>query len=314
MIRQIKKIVITGPTGAIGRALIDFCISQEIQVILMVRKDSKRLADLPTSEYISLIYADITEYDSVKVDEENQNCDAFIHLAWMGTVGDARNDMELQTRNIAGVISAVRLADRMGCKLFVGAGSQAEYGRVEGYLRSDTPAFPENGYGMAKLCAGQMSRVLCGQLGMEHIWLRILSIYGPYDGEKSMVRSALNSFVNSQEISFTKGEQKWDYLFNRDAAGMIFRLLQSGKNGKVYCIGSGKARMLKEYIQDIYYAVTGEYAQGTNIGIGKKPYADKQVMFLCADISELEADIGTVELTPFAEGIKETAEWFRNRT
>lgn len=313
MIRQIKRIVITGPTGAIGRALIDLCLAQGIYVVLIVHKDSKRIADLPVSEYISMVYADITEYDSVEITEENRNCDAFIHLAWMGTVGDARNDMELQMKNIAGAISAVGLANRMGCQLFMGAGSQAEYGRTEGYLRPDTPAFPENGYGMAKLCAGQMSRVVCEQLGMEHIWLRVLSIYGPYDGEKSMVMSAINSFINNREIAFTKGEQKWDYLFNRDAAKMIYRLLQSGKHGKVYCIGSGKERMLKEYIRDIYYAVAQEDAQEADIGIGKIPYADKQVMFLCADISELEADIGTVELTPFVEGIKETVEWFRNR-
>lgn len=312
MIREIRSVVITGPTGAIGRALIDIFIENKIFVTLIVHKDSKRLKDLPRSNYISLIYGDITEYNLLELSEKKSYCDVFIHLAWMGTVGDARNDMELQTKNIAGTISAVRLAHRMGCKLFIGAGSQAEYGRVEGYLRPDTPTFPENGYGMAKLCAGQMSRVLCEQLGMEHIWLRVLSIYGPYDGEKSMVMSAIKAFMNDQSISFTKGEQKWDYLFNRDAAKMIYRLLQSGKHGKVYCIGSGKERMLKEYVQDIYSAVTGQPAQESDIGIGKLPYADKQVMFLCADIIELEEDIGTVEITPFSEGIKETVEWFQN--
>lgn len=308
-----RRIVITGPTGAIGRALIDFCISQGNHVLLIVREDSKRIADLPVSEYVSVLYSDITEYDSVVIPKENPGYDAFIHLAWMGTVGDARNDMELQTKNIAGTISAVRLAKRLGCNLFIGAGSQAEYGRVEGYLNSDTPTLPENGYGMAKLCAGQMSRVLCEQMGMKHIWLRVLSIYGPYDGEMSMVMSAINSFVNKKEISFTKGEQKWDYLFNRDAAKMIYKILRSGKHGKIYCIGSGRERMLKEYIQDIYFAVAEEHAQESDIGIGKRPYADKQVMFLCADIKELEEDIGTVEVTPFSEGIKETVEWFRNR-
>lgn len=308
-----RRIVITGPTGAIGRALIDLCISEEIYVLLIVRKNSKRNEDLPVSKYVSVLYADITEYDSIEVTEDDGGYDAFIHLAWMGTIGDARNNMELQIRNIEGTMSAVRLANRLGCRRFIGAGSQAEYGRVEGYLRASTPSFPENGYGMAKLCAGQMSRVLCEQLGMEHIWLRVLSIYGPYDGEMSMVMSAINSFINGKEISFTKGEQKWDYLFNRDAAHMIYKLISHGKNGKVYCIGSGKERMLKEYILDIYQAVTGEKVQESDIGIGKRPYADKQVMLLCADTKELEEDIGPIEITPFSEGIKETVEWFRNK-
>lgn len=70
---------------------------------------------------------------------------------------------------------------------FVGAGSQAEYGRVNHALTPDTPCFPENGYGMAKLCAGQMSRVECEKLGLVHIWPRILSVYGPYDGKNAMI-------------------------------------------------------------------------------------------------------------------------------
>ena len=56
-------------------------------------------------------------------------------------------------------MDAVNLAHRLGCEFFIGAGSQAEYGRVEGKLNAQVPTNPENGYGMAKLCAGQMSRV-----------------------------------------------------------------------------------------------------------------------------------------------------------
>lgn len=317
MYRKIRRIALTGPTGAIGMAIIKKCIEEQIELLLITRTDSTRNMNIPKSDYITLVYADIFEYDKIDVRrldiDSSRQVDAFIHLAWMGTVGDARNDMELQIKNIEGTMSAVRLANRLGCRLFIGAGSQAEYGRVEGYLHPNTPTFPENGYGMAKLCAGQMSRVLCEQLGMEHIWLRVLSIYGPYDGEKSMVMSAIDSFANSKEISFTKGEQKWDYLFNRDAARMIYKLLHNGKHGKIYCIGSGKERMLKEYIQDIYSVVTGRNASESDIGIGKQRYVDKQIMFLCADMKELEEDIGTVEITPFTEGIKETVEWFRNR-
>ena len=78
------------------------------------------------------------------------------------------------------------------CQVFIGAGSQAEYGRVEGVLTAQTPCFPENGYGMAKLCAGQMSRVECQTLGMAHIWTRILSVYGPHDGPATMILSLIH--------------------------------------------------------------------------------------------------------------------------
>ncbi len=317
MARKIQRIVITGPTGVLGMALLQACIRQQIHVLVITRKDSARNINIPDSEYIQLAYADASEYDCVDVAKLTEsglnNYDAFIHLAWQGTIGGGRNDMDLQTKNIQSTLSAVRLANRLGCKLFMGAGSQAEYGRAEGYLSADTHVFPENGYGMAKLCAGQMSRVLCGQLEMEHIWLRVLSIYGPFDGENTMVTSAIRGFVNGDETAFTAGEQKWDYLYSEDAADIILRLLQNGCNCKIYCIGSGKYRLLKEYIKDIYQAVYGDIVSEERIGIGKVPYAPKQVMFLCADVSELAKDIGDIALTPFEEGIRRTVEWYKNR-
>lgn len=317
MARQIQGIVITGPTGAIGMAVIGTCIEKKIHMLLITHKDSKRNENIPDSEYITVIHADMAEYDEINAEallgERVQKYDAFLHLAWIGTTGEQRNDMELQTNNIYYTLSAVRLAKRLGCKIFLGAGSQAEYGRVEGYLNATIMPSPETGYGMAKLCAGQMSRVLCGQLQLEHIWLRVLSIYGPYDSENSMVFSAIRGFVEGKETAFTAGEQRWDYLYSGDAANIILDVLAYGKNGKLYCIGSGYERCLKEYIYEIYKAVYDEEVTEEKLGIGKIPYAPKQVMFLCADTSELETDIGKLSITPFSEGIKKTVEWYRNR-
>ncbi len=330
MKREINSVVMTGPTGVIGMAVIDACIKKKIRLLLITRKDSVRNADIPKSEYISVMYADASDYDSIDVEKlsimENVSTadkrsdssgllrfDAFIHLAWIGTIGDNRNNMELQTDNIKYTLSAVRLAYRLGCKIFMGAGSQAEYGRAEGYLNAQTKTFPENGYGMAKLCAGQMSRVLCEQLNMEHIWLRVLSIYGPHDGEKTMVMSAIKGFMEGKQTSFTEGGQKWDYLYSKDAAEIMFRLLQNGTNGRTYCIGSGHYRLLKEYIHEIYRAVFDKEASDEQLGIGKVAYAPKQVMFLCADTTALKEDIGELPFTDFADGIRETIEWYRNK-
>ena len=80
--------------------------------------------------------------------------------------------MHLQNKNVEYALDAVEAAKRFGCHTFIGAGSQAEYGRVEGLLKPDTPTFPEMGYGIAKLCAGHMTRKHAYQLGMNHIWVR----------------------------------------------------------------------------------------------------------------------------------------------
>lgn len=305
--REINSIAITGPTGAIGMAVINYCISQNIELIIITHSGSKRNAHIPNNNLITIIYSDISEYDGIDVGD--RHVDAFIHLAWMKTIGDGRNDVEAQLKNIEYTMAAVRLASRLKSKVFFGAGSQAEYGRVDGYLDSDVPAVPENAYGMAKLCAGQMSRLLCEQLGIAHIWGRILSIYGPYDGENTMILSAIRKFMNNEQAAFTKGEQKWDYLYSEDAALIIVKLLQYGNDKRIYCIGNGQCRPLKEYIRLIYEIVTNQVADDEKIGIGRVEYGKKQVMMLCADVSEIREAIGNYELTPFEIGINKTLVW-----
>ena len=114
-----------------------------------------------------------------------------------------------------------------------------------------SPTNPNNGYGIAKLAAGKMSRILCSQLGIRHIWCRILSAYGPGDGAHTMVMSTIIKFLNGEDCDFTKGEQQWDFLYNGDIANAFYLAAEKGRDGAIYTVGSGKTRSLKDYITDI---------------------------------------------------------------
>ena len=188
--RNITSAVITGPTGAVGTALCRELAARGIRVYAVCRPHSARLSAVPAHPLISVVECDISALEGL-TDLIPQGADAFYHFAWAKTTGEGRNDMPAQIDNVRYTIDAVRVAAALGCRVFIGAGSQAEYGRVEGLLKPETPCFPENGYGMAKLCAGQMSRVEAAKLGLDHIWTRILSVYGPGDGAGSMISSVI---------------------------------------------------------------------------------------------------------------------------
>ena len=300
-----KRTIITGPTGAVGMALIQKCIEEKTEVLALCHKGSKRIADIPKNPLVTVKETDLSELRDLQPDEK-EKYDVMFHFGWMGTTGTARNDMELQCKNIAYTIDAVRLAQRFGCTAFIGAGSQAEYGRTESNLTSRTPVFPENGYGMAKLCAGEMSRGLCRQLGIKHIWTRILSVYGPYDGPNSMISSAIRTMLEGKRMAFTAGEQKWDYLYSKDAAEALWRLWEDGIDGKVYVLGSGSVHTLKDYIQEIHRAVLEINENAGSPCFGEIPYADSQVMYLGADIRELTEDTGFLPKVSFKDGIRDT--------
>ncbi len=302
-----KKVILTGGTGMLGIALIQLFMQKNIEVLVIVRPNSKRRNALPVSEYVKVIECDLKDLLQLK-EQITDSYDAFFHFAWDGTFGESRNDMRLQNQNVKAALDAVELAKAVGCTTFLGAGSQAEYGRVDGIkLGPDTPVRPETGYGIGKLCAGQMSRILCQQLGMKHIWVRILSTYGPHDGLHTMVMSGIIKMLNQERPQYTKGEQMWDYLYCEDAARAFYLAAERGVDGSVYCIGSGQVRPLAEYITIIRDTVDPDI----EIGFGEIPYYDKQVMYLCADIENLKRDTGFEPEISFEEGVRRTVDWYR---
>ena len=149
-----KRAVITGPTGAIGIALIEYLENQGVEVIAVVRPGSKRADRIKESRLVSKVECDLSNLSGLPKLIKG-GADVFYHFGWDGTFGSSRNDMLLQNNNVKYALNAVEAAAALGCSKFIGAGSQAEYGRFEGKLNEETPAFPENGYGIAKLCAGQ---------------------------------------------------------------------------------------------------------------------------------------------------------------
>lgn len=302
-----KKAIITGATGVVGTALINKLINENVEVLVLVRREG-RTDKIPRHPLVKIAYCALDEMADFQ-NTENDKYDAFFHLAWAGPYGRDRNDMFLQTDNIKHELDAVKLAHRFGCEVFVGAGSQAENGRLpEGAkIAPDSPTNPDNGYGIAKLASGKMSRILCNQLGMRHNWCRILSAYGPGDGVHTMVMSTIIRFLNGEDCDFTKGEQQWDFIYNGDIANAFYLVAEKGRADAIYTIGSGKTKSLKEYITTIRDIA----APNAKCNFGAVDYFPNQVMYLCADITDLHRDTGFEVQVDFQTGIKNTVEWYK---
>lgn len=305
--RAVHTAIVTGPTGAVGTALCGRLAARGIRVYAVLRPGTLRGKHLRKTPGVEVLECDAAQLDMLP--RRIPGADAFFHLAWRETAGAGRNDMLAQVENIRHTLGACRAAAALGCRVFVGAGSQAEYGRVNAPLTPETPCFPENGYGMAKLCAGQMSRLECEKLGLDHIWPRVLSVYGPFDGENAMIPKVIRTLLAGQRPALTPGEQVWDYLYADDAGEALCRLAESGRSGAVYPLGSGKARPLREYVELLRDAIDPTLP----LGFGEVPYGDGQVMHLEADITALWADTGYKPETDFREGIRQTIEHIRGR-
>lgn len=311
----------------LGLATINEALKNNIEVLAIVRDCSKKIDRLPKSNLIKVLECDIDKLNgldvsnlslkqlnednrrivtvSSKLRNEGLDYEVFYHFAWGYTDKTTRNDPVLHEKNIKYALDAVELAKKLGCKKFIGAGSQAEYGRFEGKLTALTPINPDIAYGMAKYAAGRLTNLRCKELSIEHIWVRILSVYGICDNPFTMISYAINEILAGREPEFTKCEQKWDYLFSEDAGRAFYLIGEKGKSNKTYCLGSGIARPLADYVKTINKLLD----KPENTGIGKRGYAPNQVMHLEADISELTADTGFIPSISFEEGLKKTIAW-----
>ncbi len=301
-----NRVIVTGATGMIGASLIEQLINDNIEVTAIIRPNSAKFVNLVRSPKVMVIECDVNNLLSLS-DKLKGKYDVFYHFAWDGTYGDSRDDMFLQERNIRNTLEAVTLAHNLNCDVFVGAGSQAEFGFVDGVISDKIPKNPVTGYGIAKYTAGKLSAILCTQYGMRQSWGRIVSTYGPRDNNYTMVMSGIINMLDGQRMQFTKGEQVWDYLYGEDCARAFYLIGKYGKDGKAYTIGSGKTRLLREYIEVIRDIVNPDL----DIGIGEIPYYQNQVMRLEADISELSRDTGFTPQIEFEEGIRRTVDWYK---
>ncbi len=293
-----ESAVITGATGCIGQALVHELVSNGVEVMVLLRPGSPRNDAIPDIPGITKRCCSLSQLAGIC--GTGEKWDVMYHLGWQGTSGKDRDNMDLQNLNVRYAMDAVEAARRLGCRRFVGVGSQAEYGRTNGPLSAYTPEHPETPYGIAKKCAGYITRSLAHQKGLSHIWVRVLSVYGPGDRPDSMVMSSIHKLERGGVPQYTKGEQIWDYLYSADAAKALYLLGEKGKDGRTYVLGSGEGRPLAEYIREIRDVVS----PGAKIRMGALEYGEKEVMFLQADTAELFADTGWRPGTSFREGIR----------
>ena len=89
-----KRAIITGPTGAIGMALLKYLLEMEVEVLVLVRPDSERLKQLPEHKNLTIAKYGLENYRNIDCETEGVGkvpYDVMFHFAWSATIGEGRN-------------------------------------------------------------------------------------------------------------------------------------------------------------------------------------------------------------------------------
>lgn len=295
------RCVVTGATGFIGKALCAELLAQGDEVYAVIRPHSAKresLMSVAGAERLHIFEAPLDEL-SVFFAQANISADIFFHLAWNGSARIAREDFSAQVRNLAYMEQAMQGAKVCGCRKFVGAGSQAEYGVAQGRAYEErTLPKPFMMYGAAKESAYQMGRLLARQLGIAFVWPRIYSVYGVGENPGTLVNYVLDSLAEKQVPELSPCENMWNFLYITDCAKILVALGKAQAAEGIYHVASDDTRPLKDFVSEIRDRV----APGAELGFGMREANPERTFWLEPDTTKLK-EIVRLEYVPFATGI-----------
>lgn len=246
--------VITGATSMLGISMCEYLSLAGHTVYAVCRQSSLNLTKIPQNEHIHLLYSDLEHIATIL--SELPVADVFINFAWGNTDHQGRDNEELQNHNVFNALACIDVASKLGCRLFVEAGSQAEYGYVPTLITEETPCHPETAYGKAKLKVQELGSTQCLKCDMKYLHLRIFSTFGENDRPWTLVMSAIKKLRNNESLQLSSCTQSWNYLYVKDCVKQIGLLCEYALSSKVYVsdifhIASEDTRMLRSYVEEI---------------------------------------------------------------
>lgn len=300
------RILVTGAGGFVGAACVTAAQRAGHEVLAVVRPGSEAWR-LP-SERVTLVPADLSEPGSVRAAMQMRP-DVVVHSAWKGVSAAARQDRRQMADNIASSMAVVEAAIEAGVRKFIGIGSQAEYGLLDGKISEAALPEPNSFYGAAKLAVQVLSKQSCADAGMAFAWLRLFATYGPEDNPHWLIPTLIEQMMRGERPRITTGRQLADYLYIKDVGAAVLAVAEQEAAHGIFNLGSGNPAAVKVIVETIRDIV----APDLELVFGEIPHGPKQVWHMEADISRLTSLAGFRPSTSLDEGLRRTINWHRAR-
>jgi len=289
------RILLTGPGGFLGSALVRFWAKRGHQLSLLARPSSRleRLADLPAS--VQVVRA--SEPDEISAVVREAMPDAIVHTACSyGRKGEST--LEVLDANIR--LGIVLLQAVLDCNSFKGLPST---------LFMNTGSALEPGvslYALSKKQFSEWGAVLAASSPQHRrfIDIRLQQMYGPGDdSSKFIIRLIEDCRRNVPRIALTKGEQLRDFIHIDDVVRAYDRILERRDEfaaSDAIDVGSGEPVTMRSFAELVKQIAGAE----TNLDFGAVPYRATEGMLCVADTTRLRR-LGWHPTLALADGLRQ---------
>jgi len=312
------RLLITGGAGFIGSNYVRLALERhpECQVInldkLTYAGNLENLAGLEHNPRHEFVQGDICDPQAVGGILE-RGVDAIINFAAESHVDRSiLAASEFVRTNIQGTLNLLDAARRHKVARYVQVSTDEVYGSLgpTGAFSESTPLAPNSPYAASKASADLLVRSYHHTHGFPALVTRCSNNYGPYQfPEKLIPLLVTNALVNQPLPIYGDGLYVRDWIHVRDHCSAIDAVLHNGRIGEVYNIG---ARQELPNL-DIVRIILRELGKGEELitFVKDRPGHDRRYAI---DSSKIERELGWRPEIPFARGMKETIEWYRNHS
>lgn len=251
MPHKATSIFITGATGFFGKSFLDYQLRHngflaDSEITILSRDPDAFMSAYPVlaaQHGLRWIKGDVRNFIFP--------CDRFdtvIHAATSAVT--TLSDEVMSSTIIDGTRHVLEFAKTCGARRLLFTSSGAVYGPQIAPVDETTPCHPTTAYGQSKLLAEQM----CIDSGIPTLIARCFAFVGPYLNRH--IHYAIGNFmqdcVDNKTITIQgDGTPLRSYLYADDLVEWLFAILENGKPGQPYNVGSPKGLSILELAETV---------------------------------------------------------------
>jgi dTDP-glucose 4,6-dehydratase len=212
--------------------------------------------------------------------------------------------------NVLGTQTLLEAARRHGVERFHHISTCEVYGDLpldsDESFTEESPYRPRTPYNASKAGADLAVRAYSETFGLPVTITNCSNNYGPRQFPEKVIPLFLTNALDDRELPlYASTQNRREWLHVDDHCSAIDLVLESGREGETYNVGSGVERSIEE-IADMVLELTGKPESLKTI-VPDRPGHDRRYLL---DSSKLRSELGWEPATGFEEGLRATVEWY----
>lgn len=305
-------ILITGGAGFIGSAFVRMLARERADWKLVVYDKLTYAGNLKNLTEVEgkfvFVQGDIADREKVRAVLREHNIDQIVNFAAETHVDRSiMSGLEFIETDVLGTYNLLTEAREKGIERYLQVSTDEVYGSIpEGKWTEESPLLPNSPYAASKTGGDLQVRAAFQTYGQPVIITRASNNYGPYHYPEKVIPLFITNLLEGKKVPlYGDGMNMRDWLYVDDHCRGILAVLEKGKVGEIYNIGSEEELTNL----DLTNIILKEMGFGEEMIERVKDRAghDRRYALDSAKMQKL----GWAPKVSFSEGIKTTIAWFK---